>query len=924
MPKIEELQLFHWGALPPTAVELPSDQITVATGPNGSGKTTFLDALKVILGVVDLKQPPSAYIYNGAGESTRRARRAIVKATFANPVATSGVRAFARGGPGCDQADHVTALCEVTPSIRRWAVLPGHRALAADDDPIVAIDALLTEVASSAWRKRDEWQDLMRDAGVSRALLGVITVEQGQTARILEGSPAQLLRALLELTGKQETADEFNETSRKLTQAMADRESAAAECDAQRVKLERLELACERHALYLADETRRRDLEERWLPAARRVEAEEARAAALAARDQALAVAHDASQRRAEIDDRKGPLVARQEDLRSAAEHVTAAVQERRDAFGERSGAGREAQFRVRQLDERVAAARDALSGRDPVAADADGATHDEETARHAAQVLSERQEQLTAEAEALRAGQIPMPPDVAAFAAAVREATGEASMLVAEALDETEDLFVEAALGEHLWTVAVAPAWHERVVALAVEHGFRRPVARLDDGGRPEGVLASASGGEPLAAYLEEIDLPRGRPGLGEDGVARAATWAVLREPERAVLGRAVRAARLSTVERELETVNAELGSARTAVSAAAKKVVVLRDGVAALGELPEAEAVAAAAAAATEKAAAALDASIGDATAHAESVAAVGAALKELARELVTADADADRADKLVVGARERLTDAEAQLLAAAPPAGEAIAPGELAAAIVYEQELQGVLRRLAAEGGDFAEEVRDPTLPAQAAAQAERLRRAESLLSARGEDVEAVQAGVERARELYDLQINQVIDRLARRFREVCANANLDGVIENLPTAPDEPRAVDVRVAHVKGSERRSYRSREHSTGERAKIAILLLLAAMGLDRSADLLIMDEQFAHLDSRNIDDVADVMVALRDQVQFILATPTNAEARRLHWCEHQLVFHPRRSGAAYAPPVQLLTTQPADPQRLVEPTLLT
>jgi hypothetical protein len=68
------------------------------------------------------------------------------------------------------------------------------------------------------------------------------------------------------------------------------------------------------------------------------------------------------------------------------------------------------------------------------------------------------------------------------------------------------------------------------------------------------------------------------------------------------------------------------------------------------------------------------------------------------------------------------------------------------------------------------------------------------------------------------------------------------------------------------------------------------------------------MDEHIAHLDSTNIDHVAELMHALADRVQFLLATPTNAESLRLSWCDLQLAFLPRDPGRAYSPPIRLLS----------------
>jgi hypothetical protein len=49
-------------------------------------------------------------------------------------------------------------------------------------------------------------------------------------------------------------------------------------------------------------------------------------------------------------------------------------------------------------------------------------------------------------------------------------------------------------------------------------------------------------------------------------------------------------------------------------------------------------------------------------------------------------------------------------------------------------------------------------------------------------------------------------------------------------------------------------------------------------------------------------------MHALADRVQFVLATPTNAESLRLSWCDLQLAFLPRDPGRPYSPPIRLLS----------------
>ena len=85
MPQAEQIQFYYWGALRADPIELAVDGINVATGPNGSGKTTALDALKLMLGVSELSRRPADYIFDGGGETHARGERALIKVIFANP-----------------------------------------------------------------------------------------------------------------------------------------------------------------------------------------------------------------------------------------------------------------------------------------------------------------------------------------------------------------------------------------------------------------------------------------------------------------------------------------------------------------------------------------------------------------------------------------------------------------------------------------------------------------------------------------------------------------------------------------------------------------------------------------------------------------------------------------------------------------------
>src|SRR5689334_14816030 len=126
MPQIKQLQMVYWGPFRPDPIELATDGINVFTGMNGVGKTCLLDAIKLMLGVDDLKAKPADYIYS-SDERDERVDKAYLKIVFDNPLRSRQQgRLFADAGWGCENADNVTAVCEVTHSGRRYAICPGY------------------------------------------------------------------------------------------------------------------------------------------------------------------------------------------------------------------------------------------------------------------------------------------------------------------------------------------------------------------------------------------------------------------------------------------------------------------------------------------------------------------------------------------------------------------------------------------------------------------------------------------------------------------------------------------------------------------------------------------------------------------------------------------------------------------------------
>jgi chromosome segregation ATPase len=237
-------------------------------------------------------------------------------------------------------------------------------------------------------------------------------------------------------------------------------------------------------------------------------------------------------------------------------------------------------------------------------------------------------------------------------------------------------------------------------------------------------------------------------------------------------------------------------------------------------------------------------------------------------------------------------------------------------VASAEVLEHSLNELHARLLR----FTEQERSPLIIAEHAEQKERVAEVEVLVSDRVDVLEGMVEQVDRAKRRYDEHINQTVQNLNKAFKEICTQAGMEGELDRRPSlAQEDEWALDVRVAHQDGGTKLSYQHHKHSGGQKAKISILLLLAAMSSEGAADLLIVDEHSAHLDSENIDYVGDVMRALRERVQFILALPATAEARRIEWSDQQFAVLPRKAGESYAPPLQVMTRIPEPGGRYAE-----
>lgn len=913
MPQIEEIQFVYWGPFRPDSVPLAVDGINVATGPNGAGKTAFLDGIKLLLGTDQLKAKPVDYIYvsgsDEEGEPRNRAKRALLRAVFANPdQGASHGRLFADAGRGCESAPYVTAICEVTRDRRQYTLVPGRLVWGGNERDLNDDIELLAKIPASHWYGPRKWQGLMSHAGVTRSLLQLMSMAQGETDRAIQGTPEELLRRVLELTGRQKTLDDFRETRKRLVEERTRHREVSERLAGENQRLEALAERVQRHREFVAGQERIERIEQLELPVSRN----------RATNKQLETVESERAGTARSVEGLRESLALLSKDLpgserrlhdhdRTAKELVDRTAAARRE-LSDASGLAGSLEGKHEELSAVLVAASGELAG-DLDSEAVATARRQADASAAAAQRHREAIEASEFEVETLNAGRRLPPEGLREFRARLEERGIEAE-LIAERLDANDPALAEAALHDGLWALVVDPTSFEEAVALAVEAGHRFPIAKAGDGA-PSGAFDGAAGFPDAGAYLVEVGPPVDRvPGIDKRGLVRGRNWAAWRRPQHPVLGAAGRRAALAAAEETLASLREAQPTLEAKAAAASHRAELLRDGLQASNQIGDVQRRLAETRDRKNKATAKLEELQAKVSEHSETRGRLDTELGGMRERAAKDKEQLAQSERRLEAYDRQLEDLSSQLIRLSH---EQEALVEVAGVETLEHELRQVRTRLNDEIS-FPSEVRSEMILVEHADQERRVEEVGELLKGGERDLEGVTEEVDRARERYSGHVRQVIGIVGKRFVELCDRAGMEGSLQLVPSSDlEDEMALEMRVAHVQGERLLSSRHPHHSGGQKVKMAILLLLASMGVEGATDLLIMDEHSAHLDSRNIDHVAELMNSLKGQVQFILAMPSHAEALRLSWCDHQLAFYLRSGEELYAPPIRLLTRLPEE-----------
>jgi chromosome segregation ATPase len=930
---LQSLELLHWDYCQRLTLPLDGAIITVA-GPNGSGKTTLLDAMRTLLGL-DCSGGRNYKTY----ARHANADSAWLRATVDNRSRTrqASNRPFAR----CLlYADTVTLACRIDRNGGDWQ----RRYIMVEGD--ISIESLI-ERADKDWLGIEHWRRRLEGAGLSRAIARVLALEQGQTDRLCEYSPKELLRLVFDVFGDQDVLDRYEDArnhQRQLTDEVEAAERELAHGRAQRAELEARVNLYQQYQLKLRE---REALATEVTPVLTWIEAREQLTARLRELHRQRHHLAQEGRHRAQL---KAQLLALFEAQAAAEENVVTLDRERGDAKRALDSA-REAERPLEQLVHH-AKELDALAAIEGDAAQLGERVQALEARKQALATDWQRLSDQRLEAEramSLLEGQrqAPRPADVTRFEKALNDA-GIGHHVLADAieiLDEHWRAAAEGVLRGARWVVVLHRAADEpRALALAERDRYRHyVVAAGEDAPQPAAAgsllavlrFSAAAPGWLLRqlAHIQRVDDTA-------EGVRQGGEWitpqayhrdarggrSVWIDADQHQFGAAAMASRRQSIERRLSQLDEQL------TRVAHEQQTVLR-------QCKDAQHAAQGHKAVQELAR------------RSEEFAQARSALPELARVRSAAGQrwqDLDRQYTEAVGAQrtgqhtyqqaqqrvhdsetrsgqqqrewtERHTDAcsrtaESRQQRARFPA-RWIAPGQIANLRKrYGNATQARLRGEAieaelAQGHWETDDSVEEKLTLMSAAVA----RQDDQLGQRKASNEAARIAVDNARARYIDVLRATVRRYRKNITELGQLAGVE-VSADLPHLDNDDtvlRQAELKVHfNFDGKGSIGLNDGEASGGQQVIKSLILLVGLMKDDETpGGFVFIDEPFAHLDVRNIQLVGHFLKSTR--AQYVLTTPITHNVEVFEPADITLVTSKKVKGARWAPPIGVLQRRP-------------
>ncbi len=929
---LQSLELLHWDYCQRLTLPLDGAIITVA-GPNGSGKTTLLDAMRTLLGL-DCSGGRNYKTYARHANADSAWLRATVDNRPRNRQSSN--RPFAR----CLlYSDVVTLACRIDRNGGDWT----RRYIMVEGD--VSIEQMVERGSHGErdWLGIDNWRKRLEGAGLSRAIAKVLALEQGQTDRLCEYSPKELLKLVFDVFGDQDVLDRYDEArnhQKQLTQEVEAAERELAHGKAQRAELEsrvnnyrQWELKCQE----------RETLGTEVVPVLSNVETRKSLANKLRELHKQRLQSADDRRQHGQV---KADLLQRlqdQTDTANRVEELEAQVRSARRVQEEARDAERPIELLVKRADE--------LQGLASVEGDAQQLTQRiQELSDHKQQLSTQWQRLKDQRDEAQRAlnglqGQrlAPPPPEVQRFRRTLDEA-GIAHHVVSDIIEITDEKWRAAAEGVlrgSRWVVVLdRPSQEAQAMALAEKERFRHYiVAEAEDAPAkpdPDSLLAvlkiSAPAPHWLLRQLENIQ----RVASTEAGVKIRGEWitpdayhrdgrggrSVWVDPSQYQFGASAVASRRTSIENRLAQLDEEMTR-------------IVRDQAFFDRQLQDARKAAQGFTAAAELAE--REAEFSEARRQLpmlkQARAEAGERWQQTEAQLKRAVVEQTNAQHAYKQAQERLAHIE-QRSAQHEREWQVRFDDVIAQAVMsrevklqmprhwrtperikdmlghYGNATQARLRAEAVERElNEGKWETDPTVIEQLTLMNANVLRQEDELNQRKASNAAAAIAVDNARERYTDVLKVTVRRYRKNIIELgqLAGVEVNAELPHLDGDDSVLRQAELRVHfNFDGKGSIGLNDGEASGGQQVIKSLILLVGLMKDDETpGGFVFIDEPFAHLDVRNIQLVGHFLRSTR--AQYVLTTPITHNVEVFEPADVTLVTSKKPKGARWAPPIGVL-----------------
>ncbi len=249
---IKSLEMVHWDYWQRIKnIPLDAKIITIA-GQNGSGKTTLLDALRTLFGLDCSMGRSYKHYARHSGQQTAWLR-AVVDNRATGPQLSN--RPFRSSGFFSE--DEVTLFCQIQKNGGDWKRQYLMRGGA------VEIEAVQE---ANDWLGLENYRKRLANAGLSPAMAKVLALEQGETDKLCEYAPRQLLDLVFQVFGDKEVLDAYDEAKRHQRDTETELQRFKEELQSSETHLERLRLRVANYHRWEGLNKERRDLREETLP----------------------------------------------------------------------------------------------------------------------------------------------------------------------------------------------------------------------------------------------------------------------------------------------------------------------------------------------------------------------------------------------------------------------------------------------------------------------------------------------------------------------------------------------------------------------------------------------------------------------------------------------------------------------------------